>query len=165
MRPPIARTQSSTIDSPQAPRGEGRSRVEQPYLAMSETRMPTMYSGGGIAPEPPDRLMERIGSVLLIVCPLAVGMAGALNMLARTDDFSTGTWYAVGAVFVIMLSVALFLGLAASGLLFLVRVRWTFVLRVVFIAATVVAGSYGLRLIPGRVQVRQNDLPGFVLRP
>lgn len=120
---------------------------------------------GGVASEPSDRLMERIGAVLLVVCPLAAGMAGALNMLSRTEDFSTGTWYAVGAVFVVMLVATLFLGLAVTGLLYLVRIRFTLVIRVAFIATTIVACVYGRRLIPSHIQVRQDDLPGIVLRP
>jgi len=159
----VASPISSTIDSPQVPGGNGMSQMDQPFLAMGEIRMPSMY--GGVAPEAPDRLMERIGSVLLIVCPLAVGMAGGLNMLSRTDDFSTGTWYAVGAVFLVMLVATLFAGLAVTGLMFLFRVRWTFLIRVIFIAVAVLVCSYGLRLIPGHIQVRQDDLPGFVLRP
>lgn len=124
-----------------------------------------MLYGRGTAQEPSDRLMERIGAVLLVVCPLAAGMSGALNMLQKTDDFSNGTWYAAGAVFVIMLAAALFLGLAVAGLLYLFRIRFTIVIRVAFIAATVVACVYGLRLIPSHIQVRPDDLPGIVLRP
>ena len=161
----VASPVSSTIDSPRVPGGNGMSQMDQPYLAMGEMRRPSMYGDGGVAAEAPERLMDRIGGVLLIVCPLAVGMAGGLSMLARTDDFSTGTWYAVGAVIVIMLVATLFLGLAVTGLMFLLRVRWRFLIRVIFVAVAVVVCSYGLRLIPGHIQVRQDDLPGFVLRP
>lgn len=131
-------------------------RIDRPYVAMQE--MPSVSS----VRMPTDSLADRLGPVLLIVMPLAGGMAGALNMLQSVSDFSTGSWYAVGTVFVLILIATLFSGLIASGFLYLIRIRWTMFLRLVFCAAAAGVAYYGVLQLPRHIQVRANDLPGLV---
>jgi hypothetical protein len=152
------------IDTPPAPPSSTPFRVDHPYMTMQDA--PGMFgdTGRGRRPMTGERLVDRVGPVLLVVCPLAVGMAGGLNMMSRTDDFSLGTWYAVGAVFAAMVIASLFLGMVATGLLYVVRLRWTPLLRVVFIAAAGAVCYYGMNEVPSHILVRPDALPGFVVR-
>lgn len=150
---------------PEMPRSTRTFRLD--HMPSAEPRMPQFGAGDLGAPAAAaagDSLTERVGPVLLVVCPLVAGMAGGLNMLSRTDDFSTGTWYAVAVVFVAMLVGALAAGLAVAGLFYVVRVRWTILLRALFIAAAAAVGYYGMEKVPSHIQVRPDGLPGLVLR-
>lgn len=134
-------------------------RSERPFMPAHDTAMMA-----GPAEAPTDSLMDRLGPVLLIILPLGGGMAGALNMLQLVPDFSAGAWYAVGTVFVLILIATLLSGLMISGFLYLIRIRWTILLRATFVATAVGISYYSVVQLPRHIQVRANDLPGLVLR-
>ncbi len=106
-------------------------------------------------------LTELIGPVVLIVTPLAAGVVGALEMLALVDDFSLGSWYAVGTVLLMMLIGSLVAGLFAAWIGFTLRLRKAIILRAMFIAGAVVVGYFLMQEVPGRLQVRENAPPAI----
>ncbi len=133
-------------------------RLDRHYVAMSDT----LERGGPHAQV--ERTSDHIGPILLIVAPLASGTAGAMTMLSKVDDFSKGAWYAVGTVFVVMLLATIVGGMVLSGFLFLVRIRWTFLLRFVFVAVAAAVTYVGVTHLPKHVQVREDDLPAIIVR-
>ena len=112
-----------------------------------------------------DSLTHRIGPVVLVVAPLLAGMAGAMTMLSQAPDFSKGSLYAVGTLFVVIFMGSLCAGLMASKMCYLVRLRWTILLRIMFLAAVGAVAYFGVQDLPSHVQVRENAMPGIMVKP
>jgi hypothetical protein len=156
-----ASPQSSThlLVQPEA-RSSEEFRVDRPYVSMGAE----IHSGERVGRERTDSLADRLGPVLLVAVPLAAGMAGALNMLSLVPDFSVGSWYAVGLLFLVLLVGTLMAGLVASGFVHMLRVRRTIVLRAIYLLAAGAVAYVGIREFPNHVQVRENELPGVLLK-
>ena len=112
-----------------------------------------------------DSLTHRVGPVVLAVAPLLAGMAGAMTMLSQAPDFSKGSLYAVGTLFVVIFMGSLSAGLMAAKMCYLVRLRWTILLRIMFLAAVGAVAYFGVRELPSHVQVRENAMPGIMVKP
>jgi hypothetical protein len=130
----------------------------RPFVAMSEI-------GGPLGPvEIDDSLADLIGPVLLIAMPFGAFMAGGLAMLCFVSDFSTGAWYAVGTVAVIVTSATILAGLLSSGILFLLRFRRGLLIRVVFTLAALAVGYLTVTRLPPQMDIRPNAFPALRLR-
>jgi len=146
----VRAAKSHLVISPDAP-------PARPFISMNERRD---FDGHIVKTGSP--LTHRLGPVLLVLVPLMAGMAGALSMLSLVPNFSKGSWYAVGVLFLMLSIGSLTAGLLASMLAYALRLRWNLLLQVLFLAAAAFVAYVGVREVPSHVQVRNNDLPGFM---
>lgn len=147
---PISPTMPAGISSP-ATQPQVASR---PYVAMSSA------AGMQFRKREPG-LKDYVGIVLLVIGPLAVATASALAMLNAAPDFSAGAWYAAGTVFVIILAATLGGGLIVCWVLYQLRVRSKFLLRIVFTALVAILGYAGVKELPSIVVVQRDSFPAF----
>lgn len=146
----VGAARSHLVVSPDAP-------PARPFISMNERRdFDEQNVKTGVS------LTQRLGPVLLVMVPLMAGMAGALSMLSLVPNFSKGSWYAVGLVFLLLSIGSLTAGLLVSMLAHALRLRWNLVLRVLFVAAAAFVAYFGVRNVPSHLQVRNNELPGIM---
>ena len=138
---------------------DSRPAPARPFISMNERGSDNENTDGAA-----ESLTHRIGPVVLVVVPLLAGMGAAMTMLSQAPDFSTGSLYAVAVLFVVVGLGSLTAGLMASRICYLVRLRWTILLRIMFLAAAGAVAYAGVRELPSHVQVRENSMPGIMLR-